>query len=181
VAILLQQHPEEVLTSISRISGAEGRFEIIRSKNYITGIVDYAHTPDALKNVLESINDLRTKNEQLITVVGAGGDRDKGKRPLMASIASLLSTLLILTSDNPRSEDPGKIIEEMKKGIEADRKNKTLTIADRKEAIKTAVNLARPGDLILVAGKGHEKYQEIKGQKYPFDDKQLLTEFLENV
>jgi len=117
----------------------------------------------------------------LITIVGAGGDRDREKRPRMASIASLLSTLVILTSDNPRSEDPVRIIEEMKKGIEADRRNKTLTISDRKEAIKTAVNLAHPGDLILVAGKGHEKYQEIKGQKYPFDDKLLLTEFLENV
>jgi len=180
-AILLKQNQEEVLTAISNISGAEGRFELIRSKNNITGIVDYAHTPDALQNVLESINALRSKNEQLITVVGAGGDRDREKRPRMAFIASLLSTLVILTSDNPRSEDPVEIIGEMKKGIEADRKNKTLAITDRKEAIKTAVTLAHPGDLILVAGKGHEKYQEIKGQKFPFDDKKLLTEFLENV
>jgi UDP-N-acetylmuramoyl-L-alanyl-D-glutamate--2,6-diaminopimelate ligase len=180
-AILLKQNQSEVLTAISGISGAEGRFDIIRSENKITAIVDYAHTPDALLNVLESINALRTKNEQLITVVGAGGDRDREKRPKMASIASSLSDLVILTSDNPRSEDPEQIIEEMKKGIEIDKKNKTLAITNRKEAIKTAVTMAKPGDIILVAGKGHEKYQEIKGTKFPFDDKQLLTEFLENV
>ncbi len=179
-AILLKQDQDEVLTAISQLTGAEGRFELVRSKNNITGIVDYAHTPDALKNVLDSINSLRTKNEQLITVVGAGGDRDRKKRPKMAHIASRLSTLLILTSDNPRSEDPEQILEEMKKGIEADKTNKTLTITNRKEAIKTAVTMAHEGDVILVAGKGHEKYQEIKGKKYPFDDKQLLTEYLEN-
>jgi len=179
-AILLKQNQSEVLTAISGISGAEGRFDVIRSENKITAIVDYAHTPDALLNVLESINSLRTKNEQLITVVGAGGDRDRNKRPTMASIASSLSNLVILTSDNPRSEDPEQIIEEMKKGIEIDQKKNTLVITNRKEAIKTAVTLAKPGDLILVAGKGHEKYQEIKGIKYPFDDKKLLTEFLEN-
>lgn len=180
-AVLLNQKQDEILTALSSISGAEGRFELVRSKNKITGIVDYAHTPDALKNILESINTLRTKNERLITVIGAGGDRDREKRPRMASIASILSDMVILTSDNPRSEDPVEIIKEMKKGIEADRKNKTLVITDRKEAIKTAVSLAHPGDLVLVAGKGHEKYQEIKGQKFPFDDKQLLTEFLENI
>jgi len=179
-AILLKQDQDEVLTAISQLAGAEGRFELVRSKNNITGIVDYAHTPDALKNVLDSINSLRTKNEQLITVIGAGGDRDRKKRPKMAHIASRLSTLLILTSDNPRSEDPEQILEEMKKGIEADKTNKTLTITNRKEAIKTAVTMAHEGDVILVAGKGHEKYQEIKGKRYPFDDKQLLTEYLEN-
>lgn len=178
-SILLKQDEEEVLTALSRLIGAEGRFEIIRSEKNITGIVDYAHTPDALKNILDSINALRTKNEQLITVVGAGGDRDREKRPKMAKIASRLSNLLILTSDNPRSEDPESILEEMKTGIDADRINKTLIISNRKEAIKTATMMARPGDVVLVAGKGHEKYQEIMGVKYPFDDKQILTELLE--
>lgn len=178
-SILLKQDEEEVLTALSRLIGAEGRFEIIRSEKNITGIVDYAHTPDALKNILDSINALRTKNEQLITVVGAGGDRDREKRPKMAKIASRLSNLLILTSDNPRSEDPESILEEMKTGIDTNQINKTLIISNRKEAIKTATMMARPGDVVLVAGKGHEKYQEIMGVKYPFDDKQILTELLE--
>lgn len=177
---LLNQNQEEILTALSQISGAEGRFELIRSKNNITGIVDYAHTPDALENVLSSINSLRAHNEQLITVVGAGGDRDREKRPKMARIASSLSNMLILTSDNPRSEDPDAILEEMRKGVDPAKTNKTLVISNRKEAIKTAVSMARPDDIILVAGKGHEKYQEIKGVKYPFDDKLLLTEFLES-
>ncbi len=144
-AILLNQDQKEVLTAITQLTGAEGRFELVRSENNITGIVDYAHSPDALKNVLATINSLRTRNEQLITVVGAGGDRDREKRPKMANIASLMSDLVILTSDNPRSEDPNLIIEEMKKGIDAGKTNKTLVIGDRKEAIKTAVNLARTG------------------------------------
>lgn len=179
-AVLLKQNRDEVLTAISNIRGAEGRFEMIRSKENITGIVDYAHTPDALQNVLESITALRTKNEKLITVIGAGGDRDRVKRPKMARIATNLSNLTILTSDNPRTEDPDQILEDMKQGIEADKISKTLIIKDRKEAIKTAVVMAQPGDLILVAGKGHEKYQEIMGVKYPFDDKQLLNNLLEN-
>ena len=177
-AFLLKQNKEEVLTAITKLTGAEGRFELVRFEKNITGIVDYAHSPDALQNVLQSINALRTHNEQLITVIGAGGDRDKEKRPKMANIASLLSNLVILTSDNPRSENPNKIIEEMQQGIDPAKMNKTLVIADRKEAIKTAVNLARSGDLILVAGKGHEKYQEIMGVKHPFDDKEILTELL---
>lgn len=180
-AIMLQQDKAEVLTAISQLTGAEGRFELIRSANNITGIVDYAHSPDALLNVLQSINSLRTRNEKLITVIGAGGDRDKEKRPKMANTASVLSDLVILTSDNPRSEDPNQIIEEMRNGIDPAKKNKTLVIADRKEAIKTAVTLAQPGDLVLVAGKGHEKYQEIKGVKYPFDDKEILTELLKSI
>lgn len=179
-AVLLKQDKEEVLTAITQLSGAEGRFELVRSESNITGIVDYAHTPDALLNVLKSINALRTHNEQLITVVGAGGDRDREKRPKMATIASAQSDRVILTSDNPRSEDPNLIIEEMKQGIDPAKTNRTLVIPDRQEAIKTAVNLARPGDLILVAGKGHEKYQEIKGKKYPFDDKQILTDLLKS-
>lgn len=178
-AILLKQNKEEVLPILSRLKGAEGRFDLIRSKENITAIVDYAHTPDALKNVLETINSLRTQNEQLITVVGAGGDRDREKRPLMAKIASTLSNRVILTSDNPRSEDPNAILGEMQKGIDQSKMRTTLIIPDRKEAIKTAINLAAPNDIILVAGKGHEKYQEIKGVRYPFDDKQILTELLE--
>lgn len=178
-ALLLKQDKTEVLVSLSKTKGAEGRFEIIRSKNNITGIIDYAHTPDALKNVLETINQLRTRNELLITVVGAGGDRDKEKRPKMAFIVSRLSDRVILTSDNPRTEKPEQIIREMRLGVDPAKSGKTMIITDRREAIKTAVNLARPGDLILVAGKGHEKYQEIKGVKYPFDDKEILTEYLE--
>jgi UDP-N-acetylmuramoyl-L-alanyl-D-glutamate--2,6-diaminopimelate ligase len=178
-AILLGMKSEEVLTAISTLHGAEGRFDLVRSKNGITGIIDYAHTPDALENVLKTINALRTQNEQLITVVGAGGDRDKTKRPKMARIASLLSNKVILTSDNPRTEDPEQILADMKAGIDPAKTNKTLVISNRSEAIKTAVILANKGDLILVAGKGHEKYQEIKGVKYPFDDKQLLTELFE--
>ncbi len=178
-AILLGMNNEEVLTAMSQLKGAEGRFELVRSKDNRTGIIDYAHTPDALKNVLETINTIRTKNEQLITVVGAGGDRDKAKRPKMAHIASLLSTRVILTSDNPRSEDPDQILSEMRAGIDPAKTGKTMVISNREEAIKTAVNLAQSGDIILVAGKGHEKYQEIKGVKYPFDDKEILMQLLD--
>jgi len=178
-AILLQMDDEEVLTAISTLQGAEGRFDLVRSKNGITGVIDYAHTPDALENVLKTINSLRTRNEQLITVVGAGGDRDKTKRPKMARIASLLSTNVILTSDNPRNEDPDQILADMKAGIDPAKTNKTLVISNRSEAIKTAVNLAKKGDLILVAGKGHEKYQEINGVKHPFDDKKILSQLFE--
>ncbi|MCF6170862.1 MAG: UDP-N-acetylmuramoyl-L-alanyl-D-glutamate--2,6-diaminopimelate ligase [Bacteroidales bacterium] len=180
-AVLLGQDKEEILTGISRLHGAEGRFETLKSKMGITAIVDYAHTPDALENVLKTINSLRTFNEKLISVVGAGGDRDKTKRPKMARIVSVLSDTIILTSDNPRSEDPEQIIQDMMSGIDPAKKNKTMLIVNRNEAIKTAVNLARPGDLILVAGKGHEKYQEVMGVKHPFDDKKVLMELLETV
>jgi UDP-N-acetylmuramoyl-L-alanyl-D-glutamate--2,6-diaminopimelate ligase len=177
--MLLGQHEEDVLKHISILEGAEGRFEMLRSSRGVTAIVDYAHTPDALENVLKTINRLRTRNELLITVVGAGGDRDKAKRPLMANIAANLSSKLILTSDNPRSEDPDRIIGDMKKGVNPAKAANMLVIPDRREAIRTAVHLASPGDLILVAGKGHEKYQEIKGVKHPFDDKKVLKEILE--
>ena len=177
-AILLGQEPERVLTLLSKLETAEGRFEHVRSANGITAIVDYAHTPDALENVLKTINSIRTGNEHLITVVGAGGDRDTAKRPLMARIAGELSSKLILTSDNPRSEDPEEIINQMKKGIEPIDYKKLLVITNRKEAINTACALAQPGDIILVAGKGHEKYQEIQGVRHPFDDKKILEEVL---
>lgn len=177
-AILLDQDPGRVLMLISKLDTAEGRFEYLRSASGITAIVDYAHTPDALQNVLKTINTIRTGNEELITVVGAGGDRDTSKRPLMASIAGELSTKLILTSDNPRSEDPEEIIRQMQAGVEAIDFKKLLVITNRKEAISTACALAQPGDIILVAGKGHEKYQEIQGVKHPFDDKKILEEVL---
>ncbi|MBN2616555.1 MAG: UDP-N-acetylmuramoyl-L-alanyl-D-glutamate--2,6-diaminopimelate ligase [Bacteroidales bacterium] len=180
-AILLGQREDEVLAAISALHGAEGRFDVLRSNAGITGIVDYAHTPDALKNVLETIQDLRTKQEQVITVVGAGGDRDKGKRPVMAAIATDFSDKVILTSDNPRSEDPEQILADMEAGLDPVQKRKALIISNRKEAIKTAVSLARKGDVVLIAGKGHEKYQEINGVKYPFDDKQILKELLEQL
>ncbi|MGQ1910928.1 UDP-N-acetylmuramoyl-L-alanyl-D-glutamate--2,6-diaminopimelate ligase [Marinifilum sp. RC60d5] len=175
-ARLLNQSKDEVLTGISELKSVDGRFESIISKEGIMAIVDYAHTPDALKNVLESIEALRTRNEQVITVVGAGGDRDKTKRPLMAKISAELSDKLILTSDNPRSEDPNQIIIDMKEGVDASNQRKVLAITDRKEAIRTACMLAQKNDIILVAGKGHEDYQEIKGVKHHFDDKEVIQE-----
>jgi UDP-N-acetylmuramoyl-L-alanyl-D-glutamate--2,6-diaminopimelate ligase len=179
-AILLGQDKDEVLQALSNLSGAEGRFDYIMSVNdRIIGIVDYAHTPDALLNVLATIKNLRKGNEQVITVVGCGGDRDTAKRPVMAAVATEHSDKVILTSDNPRSEDPVAIIHQMEAGIPVHQKKKSLSITDRKEAIKTAVSLANPEDIILIAGKGHEKYQEIQGVKYPFDDKQVLREMLE--
>jgi len=179
-AVMLGFSKEEVLETLSSLKGAEGRFEVIRSiEKGLTAVVDYAHTPDALSNVLKTINSLRTHNEKLITVVGAGGDRDKSKRPEMARIASLNSDMLILTSDNPRTENPDKILDDMKPGIDPIKKSKTLVISNRLEAIKTSVNLANNGDIILVAGKGHEKYQEINGVKHPFDDKKILEELFE--
>jgi UDP-N-acetylmuramoyl-L-alanyl-D-glutamate--2,6-diaminopimelate ligase len=177
-AILLGQDREKVLALISELDTAEGRFDHFRTTENITAIVDYAHTPDALQNVLKTINAIRTGNEQLITVVGAGGDRDRAKRPLMAKIAGELSTRLILTSDNPRTEDPEEIIREMKQGVDAVDYKKLLVITNRKEAISAACALAQAGDIILVAGKGHEKYQEIDGVRHPFDDKEILTELL---
>lgn len=180
-AILLGQDNESVLTQISKIQAIEGRFQMLRSNSGIICFIDYAHTPDALENVLKTINSIRTKNEILITVIGAGGDRDKEKRPKMARIATLLSDTVILTSDNPRSEDPELIIEDMRVGIDPTKANKTLAITNREEAIKTAVNLVKSGDIILVAGKGHEKYQEIKGVKYPFDDIAMVHKIFETV
>ncbi len=178
-AVLLKQNKEEILVSISKLSGVDGRFDIIRSTNGITAIIDYAHTPDALKNIIETINSIRTHNEQLITVVGAGGNRDKSKRPIMAKVASLLSNRIILTSDNPRDEDPNQILEDMRKGVDPAKKKMVMVIPDRTEAITTAFNIARPGDMILIAGKGHEKYQEIKGIKYPFDDRKIIAELMD--
>ncbi len=177
-AIMLKEDKTNVLTTLSTLSSVEGRFQYIRSDNGIIGIVDYAHTPDALVNVLKTINDIRTGNEQVITVVGCGGDRDAAKRPMMAKIACDLSNRVILTSDNPRSEDPDSIIKQMQKGVDAVNHKKTLSINDRSEAIKTACSIAQPGDIILVAGKGHEKYQEIKGVKHSFDDMLVLQENL---
>lgn len=168
----------EVLTALSMLSSAEGRFQFIRSDEKITAIVDYAHTDDALKNVLSTINKIRSNAEQLITVIGCGGDRDKSKRPLMARVACDLSTQVILTSDNPRSENPDLIIEDMLAGLDPVQNKKVLVITDRKQAIKTACRLANETDIVLVAGKGHEKYQEIKGEKIPFDDMEELKNSL---
>ncbi|MBK7174061.1 MAG: UDP-N-acetylmuramoyl-L-alanyl-D-glutamate--2,6-diaminopimelate ligase [Bacteroidales bacterium] len=175
-AVLLGEDPTEVLTILSNLGSVEGRFDYLRSQEGTVGIIDYAHTPDALKNVLDTIHQLRKGKETLITVVGCGGDRDRSKRPVMANIACSGSEKLILTSDNPRSEDPAEILKEMLVGLDANQLRKTLVITDRHEAIKTAVMMSQPGDIILVAGKGHEKYQEIAGVKYPFDDKKILAE-----
>jgi len=176
IALLLKEDKLRVLTALSNLNPVEGRFECLKTGLEIIGVIDYAHTPDALKNVLHAINDIRTGNETLITVVGCGGDRDVQKRPIMAHIACEKSDQVILTSDNPRSEEPEAIIKEMQKGIEPMYSQKVLSIVDRREAIKTACTIAQPNDIILVAGKGHEKYQEIKGEKYPFDDKEVLME-----
>ncbi|MBN4062044.1 UDP-N-acetylmuramoyl-L-alanyl-D-glutamate--2,6-diaminopimelate ligase [Bacteroidales bacterium AH-315-I05] len=185
VASLLGEDPMSILTAISNLSPVEGRFQHIKTENNpaksgagVTGIVDYAHTPDALKNVLKTINEIRTGNEKVITLVGCGGDRDTAKRPLMAQIACEFSDKVILTSDNPRSEDPETIIQEMQKGVPPADFKKTISITNRKEAIKVACSLAEESDIILVAGKGHEKYQEIQGVKHPFDDMEILNEML---
>lgn len=174
VAVLLEQDKLNTLTAISNLNAVEGRFQYIKSQDNISGIVDYAHTPDALKNVLGTISEIRTNNETVITVVGCGGDRDKTKRPLMAQIACEYSNKVILTSDNPRSENPEQIINDMKAGVEPQHYKKVLSITNREEAIKTACMLAESNDIILVAGKGHEKYQEINGEKFPFDDLEIL-------
>lgn len=180
-AELLGLEKVEILRLISELKSVSGRFQYLVSDEKITAIVDYAHTPDALKNVLETINSIRTKNESLITVVGCGGDRDKTKRPKMAHIASELSTKVIFTSDNPRSESPEAIIEDMEKGVEPQNFKKTLSIVDRKQAIKTACQLAEANDIILIAGKGHETYQEIKGERFDFDDYKIVQEFLKQL
>lgn len=177
-AELLGESTEEILIQLSDLTGALGRFERVYSKSDIVAIVDYAHTPDALENVLKTISDLRTGNEQLVTVVGCGGNRDKGKRPEMAKIAVEYSDKAIFTSDNPRNEDPEEIILEMKSGVGLKDQMKVLEVVNRREAIKTACSLASNKDIILVAGKGHENYQEIKGIKHPFDDRVVLTEIL---
>ncbi|MCA0151895.1 UDP-N-acetylmuramoyl-L-alanyl-D-glutamate--2,6-diaminopimelate ligase [Winogradskyella vincentii] len=180
-AELLGLENNEILRLISELENVSGRFQYFISEDRITAIVDYAHTPDALKNVLETINSIRTKNEELITVVGCGGDRDKTKRPKMAHIASALSTKVIFTSDNPRSEDPDAIIADMEKGVEPQNFKKTLSITDRKQAIKTACQMASSKDIILIAGKGHETYQEIKGQRFDFDDYKTVQELLKQL
>ncbi|MES2374569.1 MAG: UDP-N-acetylmuramoyl-L-alanyl-D-glutamate--2,6-diaminopimelate ligase [Bacteroidota bacterium] len=178
-AICLGEDNETVLTALSLLTGAEGRFDYSVSSGLIIGIVDYAHTPDALENVLMTIKKLRKGYEQIITVVGCGGDRDKTKRPIMAQTACDLSDKVILTSDNPRTEDPEQILRDMQEGLSSAAKRKYIAITDRKEAIKTAVSLANKEDIILVAGKGHEKYQDINGMKHPFDDKEVLREMFE--
>ncbi|MGE4585855.1 MAG: UDP-N-acetylmuramoyl-L-alanyl-D-glutamate--2,6-diaminopimelate ligase [Mangrovibacterium sp.] len=175
-ACLLGEQPDRVLQVLSSLKPVEGRFEIIRSPEGKYAIVDYAHTPDALKNVLRGINEIRTGEERLITVVGAGGDRDRSKRPEMVREAVLQSDQLILTSDNPRSEEPEQIIREMEAGILPGEETRVLSVVNRREAIKTACLLARAGDIILIAGKGHENYQEIKGVKYHFDDREVVRE-----
>ncbi len=180
-AMLLGQDKMKVLTILSNLSSVDGRFQQIKTHSGIVGIVDYAHTPDALQNVLKTIRDIRSANEKIVTVIGCGGDRDALKRPVMAQIACDESDKVILTSDNPRSEDPEEIIRQMQKGVDRVHQKKVLSISDRREAIKTACLLASSGDIILVAGKGHEKYQEIKGVKYDFDDVKILTENLETI
>ena len=184
-AIALGFHPDELLVEISKLKGANGRFDMVHGDSGIVGIVDYAHTPDALENVLKTINEVKkgnpqlsALNAQLITVVGCGGNRDTTKRPEMAAIAAKLSDKVILTSDNPRDEDPEEIIRQMKAGLSEEDRRKTLSITDRREAIRTAVALAQKGDIILLAGKGHEDYQIIKGVKRHFDDKEEITNAL---
>lgn len=177
-AVLLGEDSDEVLIQLSGISTAPGRFEQINTDGGVVAVVDYAHTPDALENVLKTISNFRTGNEQVITVVGCGGNRDKAKRPLMAGIGAAFSDKLILTSDNPRNEEPEVILADMQAGLSPVHMRKLLTIIDRKEAIRTACMMAQKGDIVLVAGKGHETYQEIKGVKYPFDDKEVLSEML---
>jgi UDP-N-acetylmuramoyl-L-alanyl-D-glutamate--2,6-diaminopimelate ligase len=174
IAIQLGEQSEQVLTVLSALTGAEGRFDYIISSENSIGIVDYAHTPDALQNVLETIAKLKKGGETVITVVGCGGERDKTKRPVMAQVACDLSDKVIFTSDNPRSEDPNQIIKDMELGLSSAAKRKYVNIVDRYEAIKAAVNFSKPGDIILIAGKGHEKYQDIKGVKHDFDDKAIL-------
>ncbi|TVZ25684.1 UDP-N-acetylmuramoylalanyl-D-glutamate--2,6-diaminopimelate ligase [Gillisia sp. Hel_I_86] len=175
---LLGLEKQENLRLISELNSVSGRFQYMVSNKKITAIVDYAHTPDALKNVLETINAIRTKNEELITVVGCGGDRDKTKRPKMGNIAAALSTKVIFTSDNPRTEDPEEILKDVEAGVGPLDFKKTMTVVNRKQAIKTACQLANPNDIILIAGKGHETYQEVNGVRSDFDDYKIVNEFL---
>ena len=178
VAELLGLESLEIFQLLSNLESVSGRFQYVVSETKITAIVDFAHTPDALKNVLETINTIRTKNETLITVVGCGGDRDKAKRPLMGAIAAQLSDKVIFANDNPRFENPDTILSEIEGGVAAQDYKKTLTIQDRKQAIKTAVAMASPNDIILVAGKGHESYQDVKGEKTAFNDMEVVQEYL---
>lgn len=181
VSQLLGDDSTEVMTALSQLESVEGRFQYLKSEGGITAIVDYAHTPDALENVLKTIANIRTKNETVITLVGCGGDRDRAKRPQMAEIACEMSDKVILTSDNPRSEDPMDILKEMEAGVPGQHFKKVLSIVDRAQAIKTAVSMAEKGDIILIAGKGHEKYQEIKGVKHDFDDFQITREMFQKL
>ena len=176
--VLLEEDKDEVIRCLSNLDGARGRFEQVGNNKNILAIIDYAHTPDALENVLKTIEKLRSNKEVLITVVGCGGNRDKTKRPVMGKLAASYSNKVILTSDNPRDEDPTTIMEEMKAGIAKTDQRKTMMIQDRREAIRTACNMAGPEDIILVAGKGHETYQEIKGERHHFDDREVLIEML---
>ncbi len=176
ISVELGMNEEEVLQAISQLKRVNGRFETFKSDGGIFFVVDYAHTPDALENVLDSINEIRTKNERLITVFGCGGDRDHAKRPEMGKIATRKSTLAIITSDNPRTENPQEIIKEIEAGVEPQNFSKYTSIPDRKEAIKMAIKFSEPGDIVLVAGKGHENYQEINGEKHHFDDKETIVE-----
>ena len=178
IAVELGIDQMEVLTHLSSLKSVEGRFQYIKTEKDVTAVVDYAHTPDALKNVLSTIADIRTGNERVITVVGCGGDRDADKRPVMAKIAAQLSDQAILTSDNPRSENPQSILDDMNKGLDPILMKRSLSVLDRREAIKLACTLAEDGDIILIAGKGHEKYQEVMGEKLPFDDLQIVDETL---
>lgn len=179
-AICLGEDKSDILRNLSVLTGAEGRFDyMISQKERIVGIVDYAHTPDALQNVLNTLHKLRRNDERIITVVGCGGDRDKTKRPIMGEVACQMSDRVVFTSDNPRSEKAEDILKDMETGLNSAAKRKYISISDRREAIKTAVSLTQPSDIVLVAGKGHEKYQEIKGVKYPFDDKEVIKEVFE--
>lgn len=177
-ADLLGLETLEILQIMSVLESVDGRFQYLVSENQITVIVDYAHTPDALENVLETINSIRTGNEEVITVVGCGGDRDPQKRPVMAKAAASLSTKVVFTSDNPRTENPEKIIDQMEAGVPAEYYKKTISITNRKEAIKAACQMAQEGDIILIAGKGHETYQEINGERFDFDDFKIVNELL---
>ncbi len=181
VAFLLGKNKEEIITALSDLGSVTGRFDYIMSPKKLMAIVDYAHTPDALKNVLETINEIRSRNETLYTIIGCGGNRDAGKRPMMAQVAAKMSDKVIFTSDNPREENPEDIIDQMQVGVPGLYYKKTLRITDRREAIKTAVSMANPMDIILLAGKGHETYQEIAGVKYDFDDKKIIIELIEKL
>jgi UDP-N-acetylmuramoyl-L-alanyl-D-glutamate--2,6-diaminopimelate ligase len=181
VAFILEIDRQDILMHLSKQEGVNGRFEVYRSPNGVIGIVDYAHTPDALENVLSTINHIRTSNEKLITVVGCGGNRDKDKRPVMGKVASSMSDRVILTSDNPRNEDPKQIISEMLAGIEVVHQKKVISITDREEAIRAAVMMSEPKDIILIAGKGHETYQDVMGVKHPFDDRIILNQIFKTL
>lgn len=181
VAMQLHEDETDVLRVLSSLESVEGRFQYFVAANGVVAIIDYAHTPDALENVLKTITNIRTKNETLFTIIGCGGDRDKAKRPEMAAIACELSDKVIFTSDNPRTEDPEQILDDMSKGVPGHHFKKTLTVVDRKQAIKTAISMAQKGDIILIAGKGHEKYQEINGVKHDFDDRKIAMELFEKM